>query len=210
MWLLPIHRSLHPSPVLLLVAIAGIMCVQRTMFRTLIPFKALAAGGFFTCINFKTASKLPKFLGIVGTARAKHYSTKAPSRFRSLILNSRCTSLGRCPFSVPKDLPRCHFTHTPSLQRLPLRPLWLPLHVHIGNMGSRSKPLTWTVIPWSILSFDGCSRSSNIYVLLELLGLINSLVPFNIATRCNVCCKLWSNALECLIIASACSPSQQF
>jgi len=51
---------------------------------------------FLTCTNCKTGSKLPDFSGIVATARANQYSSKAPSVFRSFISNSRCTCHRRC------------------------------------------------------------------------------------------------------------------
>jgi hypothetical protein len=101
MWLLTIHRSFHLSPVLPLVAIAGITYVQPTMFPTLRTCKAMAAGAFLTSTNVKMGSKLPEFSGIVVSARANQYSTKAQSLFWSLILNSRCSCHGRRPFSAP-------------------------------------------------------------------------------------------------------------
>jgi len=101
MWLLTIHRSFRPSPVLLLVAIPGMTCAQPTIFPTLITCKATAAGAFLTCTNVETRSKLPEFSGIVVSARANQYSTKAPSSFRSLIVNSHCSCHGTRPFSVP-------------------------------------------------------------------------------------------------------------
>jgi len=84
MWLLTIHRSFRPSPVLLLVAISGMTCAQLTIFPTLKTCKATAAGAILSCTNFETGSKLPEFSGIVVSARANLYSTKAPSSFRSL------------------------------------------------------------------------------------------------------------------------------
>jgi len=85
MWLLTIHRSFRPSPVLVLAAISGIMCAHPTMFPTLKTCKATAAGAFLTCTNFETGSKFPEFSGIVVSAMTNQYSTKAPSSFRSLI-----------------------------------------------------------------------------------------------------------------------------
>jgi len=101
MWLLTIHCSFRLSPVLLLVAISGITCAQLTMFPTLKTCKATAAGAFLTCTNFETGSKLPEIPGILVSARANQYSTKAPSSFRSMILNSRCSCHGRLPISAP-------------------------------------------------------------------------------------------------------------
>jgi len=101
MWLLTIHRSFLPSSVLLLVAISGITCAQPTMFPTLKTWKPTAAGAFLTCTNCETGAKLPEFSGIVGSARANQYSTKVPSSFGSLILNSRCSCHGRRPGSAP-------------------------------------------------------------------------------------------------------------
>jgi len=85
MQLLTIHRAFHPSPVLLLVAISGIMCVQPTMFPALKSCKAMAASAFLTCTNFETGFKLPEFSGIVVSVRANQYSTKAPSSYWTLI-----------------------------------------------------------------------------------------------------------------------------
>jgi len=131
MWLLTIHRSFRLSPVLLLVAISGITCVQPTIFPTLKICKATAASAFLTCTNFKTASKLPEFSGIVVSARDNQYPTKAPSSFTSLILNSRCSCHRRRLFSAPYHLPGCFFTHTRSFRRSPPRQLWLPVHRQI-------------------------------------------------------------------------------
>jgi len=131
MWLLTIHRSFHPSPVLLLVAISGIIWAHLMMFQTLKTCKATAAGAFLNCTNFETGSKLPEFSGIVVSARDNQYSTKDPSSFWSLILNSRCICHGRRPFSVPQHLPRLCFTHTQSFCQSPPRQLWLPVHRHI-------------------------------------------------------------------------------
>jgi len=100
MWLLTIHGSLRPSPVLLLVAISGITFAQPTVISTLKSCKATAAGAFFTWTNLETASKLPEFSGNMVSARANQDSTKALSSFRSLILNSRCSCHGRHPFSA--------------------------------------------------------------------------------------------------------------
>jgi len=55
------------------------------MFPTLKTCKATAAGAFLTGTNFETGSKFPEFSGIVVSARANQYSTKAPSSFWSLI-----------------------------------------------------------------------------------------------------------------------------
>jgi hypothetical protein len=100
-WQLTIHRWFHLSAVLLLVAISGMMCVQLTMFHVLKICKVTVTGAFLTCTKFKMGYKFPKFSGIMLNARANQYSTKAPSLFRSLILNSRCSCHGRHPFSVP-------------------------------------------------------------------------------------------------------------
>ena len=54
-----------------------------------------------------------------------------------------------------------------------------------------------------------CSWSSNIYVLLRLLCLINFRVPLYIVTPCVASCVLWSNALKSFIIASGCFSSWQ-
>jgi len=51
--------------------------------------------------NFETGSKLHEFSGIVVGARADQYSTKAPSSFWRLILNSDCSCHGSRPFSAP-------------------------------------------------------------------------------------------------------------
>jgi len=91
MWLWTIHRLFCLSPVLLLVAISGITCAQPMMFPTLYTWKATAGSAIVTCTNFKTGSKLSEFSGIMVSARANQYSTKAPSLFRSLILNSHCS-----------------------------------------------------------------------------------------------------------------------
>jgi len=68
---------------------------------TLKTCKATAAGAFLTCTKFETRSKSPEFSGIVVRARVNQYSTKAQSSFWSLMLNSRCSCHGRCPFSAP-------------------------------------------------------------------------------------------------------------
>jgi hypothetical protein len=101
MWLLTIHCSFCPSPVLLLIGISGIMCTQPTMYPMLKTSKATAAGAFFTDSNFETGSKLPEFSSIVASARANQYSMKAQSSFWSMILNTRCSCHRRRPFSVP-------------------------------------------------------------------------------------------------------------
>jgi len=144
MWLLTIHHSFRPSLVVLLVAISRMTCAQPTIFPTVKTCKATAAGAVLTCTNFGTGSKLPEFSGIVVSARANQYSTKAASLFRSVILNSRCSCRGRRPFRVPWHLPRRCFTHTQSFRRSHLRQLWLPGHWHIWDMRSPPKPSTWT------------------------------------------------------------------
>jgi hypothetical protein len=85
MWLLTIYRLFHPSPVLLLVAMSAITLAQLTIFPTLKTCKAMAAGAFLTGTNSKTRSKLPEVSGIVVSARANQYSTKAASSLWSLI-----------------------------------------------------------------------------------------------------------------------------
>ena len=57
MWLLTMHCSLRPSPVLQLVAISGMICAQPTIFPMLHTCKVTAAGAFPTCANFATGSK---------------------------------------------------------------------------------------------------------------------------------------------------------
>jgi len=57
MWLLTIHHSFRPSPVLQIVAISGMTGVKPTIFPTQKTCKAPAAGGFLTCTNFETRSK---------------------------------------------------------------------------------------------------------------------------------------------------------
>jgi hypothetical protein len=101
MWLLTIHRSFRLSPVLLLVAISRMPCAKATIIPTLQSCKPTAAGAFLNCTNFEMGSKLAEFSGIVVSARADQYSTKAPSSFRSVILNSHCSCHGKRPFSVP-------------------------------------------------------------------------------------------------------------
>jgi hypothetical protein len=101
MWLLTIHRSFCPSHVLLLVAIYRITCAQPTIFPKLKTCKAKAASGILTCTNFETGSKLSEFSGIVVSAWANQYSTKAPSLFWGLILNSPCSCNWRRQFSAP-------------------------------------------------------------------------------------------------------------
>jgi len=145
--LLTIHRSFLPSLVILLVAISGIMCAQPRMFPTLKTCKATAAGGCLPCTKFETGSKLLKVSGIVISARANQYSTKAPSSFRSLMLNSRRSWHGRRPFSAPLHLPRRCLTHMQSFRRSPLGQLWLPVHLHIWDMHFLSKPSTWALLP---------------------------------------------------------------
>jgi len=181
MWQFTIHHSFHPSPVFLLVAISGSMCAQLTMFPMLKTCKATAAGAFLTIFN--TESKLPEFSGLVVSARAHQYTTKAPSSFRSLILNSRCSSYGRRPFGVPRHLPGRFLTHTQLFRRSPLRQLGLPVHRHNWDMRSASKPSTWTIIPCWIQSSIACRCSSDIDVLLWLISLMNSRVPQSICHR---------------------------
>jgi len=101
MWLLTIHDSFRLPLVLRLVPISGITCVQPTIFPMLKTYKLTADIAFLTCTNFETGFKLPEFSGIVVSARAIQYSTKAPSSFRSLILKSRCSCHGRWRFSAP-------------------------------------------------------------------------------------------------------------
>jgi hypothetical protein len=147
MWLLTIHRSLLLSPVFLLVAISEITYTQPIIIPTLETCKATAAGAFLNCTNFETGSRLPQLSRIVVIARANQYWTKAPSSFWSWILNSHCSSHGRRPFSTPKHLPGHCFTHTQSFRRSPPHQLWLPVHRHIWDMHSQSKPSTWTIKP---------------------------------------------------------------
>jgi len=142
MWLLTIHRSFHLSPVLLLLAISGITYTQLTIFPILKTCNEMAVGDFLTCTNFVTGSKLPEFSGIVVSARTNQYSMKAPSSFRSLILNSHCSCHGRRPFCASYHLPPLCFTHTQLFRRFPLHQLWLPVHRLISDMRSPSKPST--------------------------------------------------------------------
>jgi len=93
---------------------------------------------------------------------------------------------------------------------MPTRELWLPVHRHIWDIRSPYTPWTWTLIPWWIQSSIVRSCSSNIYVVLWLLFLINSYLPLYIAKRCVASCVLPRNALKSLIIASWCFPSQWF
>ena len=100
MWLLPIHHSFLPSPDLLLVAISGTLWAQLTVcptWKTVIP---TGDSAFLTCTNFETGSKLPEFSGIVVSASANQYSTKAPSMFGSLIVHHRCSCHWRHRFSA--------------------------------------------------------------------------------------------------------------
>jgi len=76
-------------------------------------------------------------------------------------------------------------------------------------MHSSSKPSTWTLIPWWLKSSIACSCSSDRYVLLRLLCLINSRMQLYIATWCVVSCALPCNALKSLILASGCLPTSQ-
>jgi len=91
----------------------------RNYFRTaddvfhIEKLPATAAVDFLTCTNFEKGSKLPQFSGIVMSAKANKYSTKAPSSPRRLFLNSLSSCHGRRLFSAPYCLPRCCFTHTP-------------------------------------------------------------------------------------------------
>jgi len=128
MWLLTIHRSFRPSPVLLLVGISGITRAQLTMVPTLKSCKAMATSAFLTCIDLETGSKLPELSGILVSARANQYSPKTPSTFRSLILDSCCSCHGRQPFSAGYHLPGRCFTHSQSFHRSPPRQLRLPVH----------------------------------------------------------------------------------
>ena len=139
MCLLLIHYSFQLSPVVLLVAIAGITCAQPRMFPTLQPYTVIAAGAFLTDTNSKMGSKLPRFPGIAVTARANQYSTQAPSSLRCLSLNIHCGCHRTRSFSTPYHLPRCCFTHTKSFSQFPLRQPCLPVHQHISDMCSPSK-----------------------------------------------------------------------
>jgi len=124
--------------------------------------KTMAAGACLIGTNFEIGSKLPQFSGIVESARANQYSTKAPFLFRSLILNIHCSCHGRCPSSAPYYLPGRCFTHTQSCCQSPLLQLWLPVHRHIWDMSSPSTPSTWTLIPWEILRSIVCGCASDI------------------------------------------------
>ena len=141
-WEVTIHRSFIPSLVLRLVAISGITCVQQRMFPTLKTCKAMAVGAIPTCTYCETGFKLPQFSGIVVSARANHDRTKTPSSYRSLILNSHCSFQVRRPFSAPQHLPGRCFTHTQSFCQSTLHQLRLPVHRHIRDMRSPSKPST--------------------------------------------------------------------
>jgi len=70
MGLVTIHCTFLPSPVLLLVAISGILCAQPMMFPMLKTCKATTARSFLTCTSCEMGSKLPEFSGIVVRARA--------------------------------------------------------------------------------------------------------------------------------------------
>ena len=181
MWVLIIHRSLYPSPVLLVVAISGSMCAQPTMFPTVKTCQVIVAGAFLGYTNFKTGSKLPEFSAIVVCDRANWNSTKAPSSCRSSTLKSHCSCRGRHPYSAPSHLPRLCFTHTQWSCRSPPRQLCLPLNRHISDIRWPSKPSTSTIIPWLIESSIACSGSSDIYIMLRRLCLIHSQVLLYIA-----------------------------
>ena len=103
---------------------------------------------FLHLYKFRDRIQVTWVSGIVVSARANQYSTKAPSSFRSLILNSRCSCHGRRPFSAPWHLHRRCFSHTQSFRQSPPRQLSLPVHQHIWDMRWPSKPSTWTLIPW--------------------------------------------------------------
>jgi hypothetical protein len=83
---------------------------------------------FITCTNFETGSKLSEFSAIVVSVWPNQYSTKAPSSFKSLILNCCYSCHGRRPFSAPYHLAGHCFTHSQSFCRSPPRQLWLPAH----------------------------------------------------------------------------------
>ena len=201
MWRFTIHRPLHPSPVSPLVGISGIMCMQPTMFPMLKTCKDTAATAFRSWTNFEMGSKLPVFSVIIMSATAIQYSSKAPSSFWRLMLNSHCSCHRRHPFSAPFHLPGHCSTHTQSFHQCPPRQLVLPVHRHTWHMHSPSKPSTSTLITWQIQSSMACSCSSDIYVLLWLLCLIHSHMPLYIATQCVASCVLSSNALKSLIMA---------
>jgi len=209
LWLLTIHRSFLPSPVVLLSAMTEIACTQPTMWSTVKSCKATAAGAFLLCTKFETVSKLPEFSGSVVSARANQYSTRAPSSLRSLILNCCCSCHGRPPFSAPSHLPGCCSTQTQWFCWSPPRQLWLPVHWHIWDLSSPCKPSTWTLILWEIKSSIGCNCSYNIYILLWLICLLNSCMLLYIVTQCVTSCVLSSNARKCLIIASGFIPSRR-
>jgi len=154
MWLLTIHSSFCPSPVILLLAISGITCAQLTMFPALNTCKQMAAGAFLTCTKIETKSKLPEVSGIVVSGRANQYLRKAPSWFKSLILNSCCSCYGRWPFSMPYHFPRHCFTHTQSFRQFPPCQHRLAVHQHIWNMCSPSEPWSWFFIVELIGSTD--------------------------------------------------------
>jgi len=118
--LMTIHHSFPPSPALPLLAISGITYAQPAMFPTLNTCNSIAASAYLTWTNFETGSKLLEFSCIVVSARANQYTTKAPSLFRSLMLNSRCSCHGRWPFSAPQHLPRHCITHAQSFHRSPV------------------------------------------------------------------------------------------
>jgi len=75
--------------------------MQPTMCPTLKICKTTAAGAFLTGTDFETGSKLHEFSGIVMRARADQYPMKAPSSFRSLILDRRHRCHGSLPISAP-------------------------------------------------------------------------------------------------------------
>ena len=77
-------------------------------------------------------------------------------------------------------------------------------------MHSPSKPSTWTLIQLWIKCFFACSCSSNIYILLRLVCLINPCVLLYIVEKCVASCLLSSNALKTLMIVSGCWPSWWF
>jgi hypothetical protein len=56
---------------------------------------------FSNLYKFRDAIQLPQFSDILVSIRANQYSTKAPSSFWSLILNSCCSYHGRCPLTSP-------------------------------------------------------------------------------------------------------------
>jgi len=137
MWQFTIHRSFRPSPVILWLAILGNRCAQRTMFPTLKTCKATAAGGFLTCTDFDTGSRVPELSGIVVTRRANQYSTNAPSSFRSLIQNNTCSCLGRHPFGVRTRLPGALLYAHPVVPSIPSAPA-------LASSGSRHPRYAFT------------------------------------------------------------------